>query len=565
MLRRLFALGAIAVAAAYEISGITPQMKYGADKLSSWLLNTRQNDVYDRIAYLADTYGPRFSGTPALEAALDQIVAWAQADGVTVTQEVVEVPKWVRGNEWARLESPRVKQLHMLGLGGSISTQGVLTAPVLVVSSRDDLTANCSNAAGKIVLFNVPFTTYGGTVGYRANAGVWAAACGAVGALVRSVASYSIQSPHTGGMSNATIPAAAVSVEDAAQMARMQARGQNVTVSMYMEASWQGTALSRNLLFDVIGTSKPNEYVVVGGHSDSWDITEGVMDDGASMLAGLEAVRAMVAQGLQPQRTIRAVAWVNEENGARGGAQYAVDYASIANTTSIIIESDSGPFTPWALGFTGHPAAKMQLQVLGELLAPIGAGNVSDGGGGTDIGPTCALGVPCGGLEVLDPRLSPLANNPCAGYSTYSSAGAPAYPSGYFFYHHSQGDDLEVVDRSQLNAVALAMATWAWSVAELPELLPRSGPVPPAPSPPGGGPGGSNAGPVAGGIIGGVVLAAAVFFASKRYMASRAAYGGAGSGASTFYGRVTGSSVRSQEELLGAAYAAAGPDGVTEA
>lgn len=193
--------------------------------------------------------------------------------------------------------------------------------------------------------------------------------------------------------------------------------------------------------------------------------------------------------------------WVNEENGDAGGTAYAVDHAAELNVTSIAMETDEGAFSPYALAFSGHPAAMNQLTILADLLAPLGAGNVTAGGGGTDIGPMCSTGVPCAALEVLDPREGGFSNNPCLGFSTTAPPGTDLPGSispGYFWFHHtyvhasagicvplsrprtralvclcSAGDTLDRMDPVQLQTVAATMAIWAVSIANLPDLLPR--------------------------------------------------------------------------------------------
>lgn len=266
------AVGMLAAAAGqYVYTPIDDGMRAVANSLIA-ASAVNLTSIWDRLAYATDTFGPRFSGTQGLESTLDWIRDTARGDGLTVIEEPVMVPTWVRGNEWARLVSPRNASLHFVGLGGSISTGGgVIQGPVLVVSSFADLTANCSTAAGKIVLFNVPFTTYGQTVPYRSGGAVAAAQCNATAALVRSVTPYSLQvrcgvemavaasaaagmcclfalllammpvfvcawfalqTPHTGGSTPASIPTGAVSIEDALMLARMQARGQAPVVQV---------------------------------------------------------------------------------------------------------------------------------------------------------------------------------------------------------------------------------------------------------------------------------------------------------------------------------------------
>lgn len=485
---------------AYEIAPITPEMESASEQIISYLLPstgvTQSSSVaWSRLAYICDTFGPRFSGSEALETALDYIRDTAEEDGLRVTEQFTMVPRWVRGEEWAEMLSPRRKKLHMVGLGMSNSTLGKnITGNVFVVSDNDDLQANCSKAAGKIVLFNTIFTTYGATVPTRTNAAVWAASCNAIAALIRSIGPYSMQNPHTGYSITWTIPAAAVSLEDASQMQRMQDRGQEIIVSLYMENQLYPDSQSRNLLIDLVGTERPDEFVLVSGHGDSWDTAEGAMDDGGGFMTSWEAVRVLKALGIQPKRTIRAVVWVNEENGDAGGLQYLQD--GLANNTlvnhSIAIETDEGVFEPLGLSLScantsngGCELAIQQLEVLSPLLDPIGGGTVSTGGGGADIDPICQTGIVCSGWNVLDPRLSNgVTNNPCTVDSmgkweapVFDPATTTEYDSGYFWFHHSEADTMDRLDPTQVNTNAAALAIWTYAIAELPELLPRNDPA----------------------------------------------------------------------------------------
>jgi carboxypeptidase Q len=491
---------ATAVVNGYEIAPITQEMKSASEQIISYFLPpsgvTQTSSVaWSRLAYICDTFGPRFSGSEALETALDYIRDTAREDGLRVTEQFTMVPKWVRGEEWAEMLSPRRKKLHMVGLGMSNSTLGKnITGNVFVVADNEDLQANCSKAVGKIVLFNTIFTTYGNTVPSRTNAAVWAASCNATAALIRSIGPYSMQNPHTGYSIPWTIPAAAVSLEDASQMQRMQDRGQEVIVSLYMENQVYPDSQSRNLLIDLVGSERPDEYVLVSGHGDSWDTAEGAMDDGGGFMTSWEAVRVMKMLGLQPKRTIRAVVWVNEENGDAGGIQYLED--GLLNNTlvnhSIAIETDEGVFEPLGLSIScantsngGCGLAIEQLEVLSPLLDSIGGGRVSTGGGGADIDPICQTGIVCSGWNVLDPRLSnDVSNNPCTVDSmgkweapVFDPSTTSEYDSGYFWFHHSEADTMDRLDPTQVNTNAAALAIWTFAIAELPELLPRNEPA----------------------------------------------------------------------------------------
>jgi carboxypeptidase Q len=235
----------------------------------------------------------------------------------------------------------------MLGLGGSIATppEGI-EADLLVVSSFDDLRDKADQAAGRIVLFNVPFTSYGETVRYRGLGAIEASKSGAVASLIRSVTPYSMQTAHTGAMrydeSTPKIPHAAITIEDAEYFAREQARGIVPRARLYMEAQTLPDAPSRNVVAELRGTEYPDEVVVMGGHIDSWDVGQGAMDDAGGCVAAWEALRILKELGLRARRTIRVVMWTNEESGLRGGRVYRDSVADAIENHILAIESDAG-------------------------------------------------------------------------------------------------------------------------------------------------------------------------------------------------------------------------------
>lgn len=234
---------------------------------------------------------------------------------------------------------------------------------------------------------------------------------------------------------------------------------------------------------------------MVSGHGDSWDIAEGAMDDGGGFISSWEAVRAMKVLGLKPKRTIRAIVWVNEENGDRGGLQYYNDQnaAKTLVNHSIAIETDIGSFYPIGLGVScsntsngGCGLAIAQLEELSPLLEYVGGGLITNGGGGADIEPICETGIVCAGFNTLDPRLSDNSeNNPCTADSQgvwsapiYNINSNKQYDSGYFWFHHSEADTMERIDPTQLNRASASLAIWTYAIAQLPELLPRNNPAP---------------------------------------------------------------------------------------
>jgi len=413
--------------------------------------------AWQRLALLTDRFGHRLSGSRALERAIDWIVAEMRRDGLDNPHtEPVKVPHWVRGFEYAELISPRNVALPMLGLGGSIGTpvEGI-TAPVLVVNSFDDLAARAGEASGKIVLFDVPFTNYGATVAYRTGGAVAAARVGAVACLIRSVTPYSIRSPHTGVMrydSTVTrIPTAALTVEDAMMIHRMQDRGEQVVVKLVMGAQTLPDADSRNVMAEVTGREHPEEVVVLGGHIDSWDVGTGAMDDAGGVVAAWEAVRLIKRLGLTPRRTIRVVGWTNEENGTRGGLAYRDSRTAGQVAAHVLaIESDGGVFRPRGFNAGVSDSAYGIIQRVITLLQPIGVDSLSRPGGGADIGPLMQTGVPGLGLDTDGSR--------------------------YFWYHHTQGDGVDKLDPADVARCVAAMAVMAYVVADLPEPLPKGAP-----------------------------------------------------------------------------------------
>jgi carboxypeptidase Q len=426
-------------------------LKPAADRLIA--AATRDSAAWLRIAEIADRFGPRLSGSKALEDAIDWVVAEMKADGLeNVHTEPVMVPHWVRGEESAEMLAPRATALHMLGLGGSIATPAAgITAEVLVVDSFDDLKAKASRAKGKIVLFDVPFVTYGETVAYRSGAASAAARVGAVAALIRSIEPYGIQTPHTGSMrydtTVAKIPSAALSLEDALMIRRMSERGATVRVRLKMSARTLPDAHSRNVVAELRGRERPDEVVVLGGHIDSWDVGTGSMDDAGGCVAAWQALKLMKELGLRPRRTIRVVLWTNEENGTRGGKAYRDAHRAELEKHVLAMESDNGVFRPYGFRFQGSAAGLAAMKSLSTLLAPIEATKMVAGEGEADVDAVLREGVPGLALDVDGSR--------------------------YFWYHHSHGDTPDKLDPRDVARSVAAMGVMAYAVAETPAAVPR--------------------------------------------------------------------------------------------
>ena len=452
----MLALATAATPAAAQGTDIAARYRAAADSLIA--AATRDTVAFARLAYMVDTYGPRFSGTPGLERAIDWTLAEMRRDGLdSVRGEPVMVPRWVRGAESLVMTSPHRKEMQILGLGGSVGTpaRGV-TAPVLVVGSFEELDQRAAEARGRIVVYDVPFTTYGQTVRYRGAGASRAARHGAVAALVRSVTPHSLNTPHTGGMRYDStvarrIPTAAITVEDAMMLRRMVERGQQPMLTLRMEARTLPDAPSRNVVAEIRGSERPDEIVVLGGHIDSWDVGQGAMDDAGGVVAAWEAVRLMKQLGLRPRRTVRVVGWTNEENGLAGGNAYRDRHRAQLDRHVLAIESDAGVFRPLGFGFTGSDSARAIVTQVARLLERIGAGQIGAAGGGADIGPIMALGVPGMGLNVE--------------------------PSKYFWYHHTNADTMDKLNRDEFNLCVAVMAVMAYVIADLPETLPRQAPA----------------------------------------------------------------------------------------
>ncbi|MGE0481426.1 MAG: M20/M25/M40 family metallo-hydrolase [Phycisphaerae bacterium] len=423
------------------------------------------DEAWTQLEQLCDDIGHRLSGSAALDRAIEWAASTLRRGGAeNVRVDPVMVPKWVRGRESATLLTPLERELPMLGLGGSVGTppEGV-TAEVIVVGDENELNAlPDERVRGRIVLFNKampPYsaergTSYGPTVKYRSQGARLAAARGAVAALVRSVTARSLQSPHTGGMNygdaKTKVPTAAITVEDAESMARMQARGIPVRVTLRMEAKDEGLVPSGNVIGELRGREAPDEVVVIGGHIDSWDVGQGAHDDGAGCVISMEAIRLLRKLDLRPRRTIRVVLWTNEENGLAGGKAYAEKYKDDLAKHVAAIESDSGAFAPRGFSVSHVDAARekravQQLSEIVKLLEPLGAAKAEGGGGGADIGPLKPFGVPVMGHEVDN--------------------------SIYFDYHHTHADTLDKVDRTDLNRNVAAMAIMAYVLADMPGRL----------------------------------------------------------------------------------------------
>jgi carboxypeptidase Q len=412
---------------------------------------TADSFAWNRLAMLTDTFGHRLSGSAELTAAIRWAEAEMKRDGLeNVHTERVMVPKWVRGRESAEIVEPSRHAIAMLGLGDSVGTgAGAIQAEVLVVGSFSDLESRRAQARGRIVLFNVPYTNYEETRLVRANGPSRAARHGAVAALVRSVGPPGLRLPHTGALSYQEdvprIPAAAIATEDADRLQRMADRGSRIVVRLRMEARFEPDAESFNLIGELRGRERPDEFVVIGGHIDSWDVGTGASDDAGGCVATWDALRLMKKLGLRPRRTVRVVFWTNEENGGRGGFAYRDAHRAELGRHVMMLESDTGVFRPLGFGFSGSERARQTVRAIASLLSGIGADAVGPAGGGSDIDPSVReAAIPAMSTEVA---------------------------GDYFLIHHTHADTVDRIDPMDLAKNVAAIAVMSYVVADLPHRL----------------------------------------------------------------------------------------------
>ncbi|SFM73668.1 M20/M25/M40 family metallo-hydrolase [Rugamonas rubra] len=426
--------------------------------------------AYQRLADLTDLVGPRLSGSAGAAAAVEQVAAALRKLGATVTLQPVKVPHWVRGAETAELvdysgRPAGVSQRVVLtALGGSGATPAAgLTAPVLVVRDFDELKARAAEVKGRIVLFDVAFDqemaerglagpAYGRGSNYRFNGPKLAAQMGAAAALVRSVGGADFRIPHTGAtglVDGARIPAAAVTSEDAMLMSRLAARG---PLSMHLTLTPQtlADADSFNVIADLPGSDKADEVVIVSGHLDSWDLATGANDDGAGVMGAMGVIETLKKLKLQPRRTIRMIAWMNEENGGRGGAAYFDAHQARLDKQFAAIESDSGAGRPFGVLASVGPRVEKLFAPLQAALQPIGASAFTR----RDV-----LGA--GDLHALEtggvPSFEPLVDS-----------------HSYFHYHHTAADTLDKVDPQNLKRHVAVLSSLTWYLANMDEPIGRA-------------------------------------------------------------------------------------------
>jgi carboxypeptidase Q len=423
--------------------------------------------AYRQVAHLTENIGPRMGGSPQAEFAVQYVAEELRKLGLEVHLEEVRVPRWVRGVETAELvrypgQAPGTTQKIVLtALSGSAATPpSGITANVVVVNNFAELQAlGRPNVAGKVVVFNFAFDkkkaaagyageAYGEAAAYRVMGEKAAADLGAVASLIRSVGGADYRLPHTGYSMGAGIPSGALASEDADLIAHLAAQGP-VQIHLTLTPQTLPEVVSHNVIADLKGSEHPEQVVVVSGHLDSWELGRGAIDDAAGVAVAMETANLIQQLHLRPKRTIRVIAWMDEENGGRGHDAYAKDYQSDFPNHVAAIESDLGAGHPMGYVAKVNTAVIPLLQPMLEVMGPIGATLIrpSAYSPGSDISPLVKVGVP-GFAPLQDVR-------------------------DYFKYHHTAADTLDKIVPRELQENAAAMAVLAYTVANLPEPLPR--------------------------------------------------------------------------------------------
>jgi len=441
-----------------------------ADSLNRIRATAMSSDwAWRRLSELTDRIGPRPAGSLQQAAAIAEVAAAMKALGAKVTLLPTKVPHWVRGEERAELTdypgrpAGLTQRLHLTALGGSGATPAAgYEARVIVVNNLDELHARAAQVRGNIVLFNSRFdqrladngqagTAYGQAGKYRTHGPAEAASLGAAVALVRSIGGAEYRLPHTGATvwneHQAPIPAAALAAEDADLILRLAVQG-NVTMKILLTPATLPDADSFDVIADWPGTELPDEYVIVSGHLDSWDLGTGATDDGVGVMGAAGVVEVLQQLQLHARRTIRFIGWADEENGGHGPKAYLASASGAVNKQCAAIESDMGAGRLLGIEAAVAKESLASLQPVMHALVPLGATVLAarEGEVGSDIAPLQAAGVP-GFAPLTDTR-------------------------HYFDYHHTAADTLDKIDPANLQMHVAAMASLAYFLANTERCIP---------------------------------------------------------------------------------------------
>lgn len=423
--------------------------------------------AYHQVAHLTENIGPRMGGSPQAEFAVQYVADELRQLGLDVRLEEVRLPRWERGVESAELvrypgQAPGTTQRIVLTTlsGSSATPPNGISADVVVVNNFAELKAlGRPKVAGKVVVFNFPFDqkkaaagyageAYGEAVVYRVLGAKAAAELGAAASLIRSVGGAEFRLPHTGYSLGTGIPSGALAAEDADLIAHLASQGP-VQIHLTLTPQTLPEVVTHNVVADLKGTEHPEQVVVVSGHLDSWDLGRGAIDDAAGVAVAMETANLIQQLHLRPRRTIRVIAWMDEENGGRGHDTYARDYQAELPNHVAAIESDLGAGHPMGYVAKVGPAVIPLLEPMLDVMSVTGATIIrhSEYSPGSDIAPLVKAGVP-GFAPLQDVR-------------------------EYFKYHHTAADTLDKIVPRELQENAAAMAVLAYTLANLPQPLPK--------------------------------------------------------------------------------------------
>lgn len=409
-----------------------------------------ESKCYSNLEHLCKKIGPRLSGSKGAEDA----VAWAkkamyEAGADTVILQPCMVPHWVRGKaeQCQLIEKNKTTKLNVVALGSSVGTGDKgLKAQVIEIKNFEELEKlGEKNVKGKIVFYNVYFnqthiktgSAYGETVKFRSKGASYAAKYGAVATLVRSMTSLADDEPHTGNMNYDTsisrikIPSLALSYVAADKLSNAIKNDPSALVELKCYCETLPDVLSYNVIGQINGTKNKNNYIVAGGHLDAWDNGEGAHDDGAGVVQCMEILRLYKKLGLKPKNNIRAIAFMNEENGLRGGEAYAKFAKENSEKHLAALETDAGGHTPRGFGVDTLNGLYKKVMTWQKLLAPYFADRIGNEGGGADLIALEKLNVPCIGFEPDTQR--------------------------YFDIHHTKQDTFDKIHKRELELGSAAI------------------------------------------------------------------------------------------------------------
>ena len=406
---------------------------------------------YDWLNYMSNQIGSRLSGSLGAKKAIAYTKAELDKLGVDkVWLQPVMVPRWVRGaKEFAFIETlpGKTTSVNICALGGSVATPALgLKAHIVEVKSFEELKKlGKEKVEGKIVFYNRPmqpdlinpFEAYSGAVNQRYQGASEAVKYGAIAVIVRSMSLKLDDFPHTGAMTYGNlpkekqIPAAAISTNDAQLLSTMLTLDNSIKFYFKQNCKQLKDVQSYNVIGEITGTEYPNQYMVVGGHLDSWDQGDGSHDDGAGVVQSMDVLRLLKASGIKPKRSIRVVLFINEENGLRGGKKYAKEASQKDENHIFALESDAGGFTPRGFNFNCNTSNFNQVLQWKSLFKPYLIHFFEQGESGADIEPL----------------------------KTESNVLVGLRPDGqrYFDYHHASNDTFKTINKRELELGAASM------------------------------------------------------------------------------------------------------------